>query len=191
METQDISFNLDFSTGIHNNTIFKNGKLQLQEVGVDSLGQIVYAESGYWISSSIQFADKFKEFKPFQSLVEQLGDSSYKISVSSSENNIIWTEFVETDVAGNILNSPSPYIKIRVDLAAEKGHSEYETRDFTEAIPSNQFVDSTNGIIIKRNYEYLMTKDNTWSDDGALHRKSITRSDWLRIDTLDVVRVVE
>lgn len=41
-------------------------------------------------------------------------------------------------------------------------------------------------IQLKRNYNYDMTLDSTWSDSGSLHRKPITRNEWLKIDRLDV-----
>lgn len=187
MTTQDIQFNIDFSTGQHSNTIFKNGRLQLQEIGVDNLNQIVYVDSGYWVSDIIQFADKFKEYKPFQFTLEQDTGTSYKISVSSSDDLITWSDYIEIDDQNTISNQVSNYIRIKIELFASKNlsemlvdHSKYE----------NNFVNISNGLRIKRDYDYDMALDSNWNEEGSLHRRKITRNDWTRVDRLNVRKLV-
>ena len=40
---------------------------------------------------------------------------------------------------------------------------------------------------LKTDYDFDMTKDTSWTSEGELHRKKITRDDWLRIDKLNVL----
>lgn len=47
-------------------------------------------------------------------------------------------------------------------------------------------TEEKNNILLKRDYNYDMVQDSTWTDTGDLHRKTITRSEWLKIDRLDV-----
>lgn len=44
---------------------------------------------------------------------------------------------------------------------------------------------------LKREYEYDMALDSTWTEEGSLHRQKITRDEWLRIDKMNVLRVVK
>ncbi|MEC1179201.1 hypothetical protein P9B03_11960 [Metasolibacillus meyeri] len=46
---------------------------------------------------------------------------------------------------------------------------------------------ATTVLILKRNYQYDMTLDSTSTDTVSLHRKKITRDEWVRIDRLEVV----
>lgn len=171
MATQDIQFIINFSTGIHFNTIYKNGKLQLQELGMDSLGQIVYADSGYWISDSIQFADKFKEYKPFQLTLEQDNGTSYKISVSSSDNKIVWSDFQGINESKTIVNTPSSYIKIRIELFASKNHSEYIVDSFTGNEYGNKYIEVSNSQLkLKRDHILEFVNDN----DSNYHLKKFS-----------------
>jgi len=50
----------------------------------------------------------------------------------------------------------------------------------------NFISESINNIQLKRSYQYNMTPDATWSETGSLHRKKITRDEWLRIDRMEV-----
>ncbi len=160
MATQDIQFNIDFSTGMHVNTVFKNDKLQLKEIGIDDLDQIVYVDSGYWISDPIQFADKFKEYKPFQFSLVSNNDAVYKISVSSSNDNLTWSQFEAIDENNVISNLPSNYVKIRIDLIAGKNHSEMIIDAFDENVYGNEFLDVSNGFLkLKKLYELEYESD--------------------------------
>lgn len=43
-------------------------------------------------------------------------------------------------------------------------------------------------LSLKRAYDFDMILDSTWSDTGSLHRKPVTRNEWLKIDKLKVVK---
>ncbi|MFJ7982419.1 hypothetical protein ACIQ1D_19335 [Lysinibacillus xylanilyticus] len=48
------------------------------------------------------------------------------------------------------------------------------------------YSDRTYSLSIKRDYQYDMTFDKTWADTGSLHRKKITREEWVKIDKLNI-----
>ncbi|MGN4125837.1 hypothetical protein ACMGD3_12620 [Lysinibacillus sphaericus] len=49
------------------------------------------------------------------------------------------------------------------------------------------YEEGTTSLQLKREYQHDMTLDSTWSNTGSLHRKKITRVDWVRIDKLNPV----
>ncbi|WP_155590563.1 hypothetical protein [Lysinibacillus cavernae] len=46
------------------------------------------------------------------------------------------------------------------------------------------YEEGKTSLSLKRNYLYDMELDSTWSDTGSLHRKKITRNDFIKIDRL-------
>lgn len=49
------------------------------------------------------------------------------------------------------------------------------------------YEDGATSLSLKRDYTFDKQVDSTWSDTGSLHRKKITRSQWQRIDRLEVL----
>lgn len=61
------------------------------------------------------------------------------------------------------------------------------TSDTTVGIGSVNFFTPVKTVLqLKRDYNYDMVVDESWTEIGSLHRKSITRNEWLKIDRLDV-----
>lgn len=183
--TQEIGIPIDLSSGEFQGTVYKDGVLQLIEVGVDDLGQIVYAEKGSWISDPIPIQDKIQAFKNVvRSIVEDAG-TTIITSVAVSDDGFNWSEYVRVGTDGKILNAEvKRFAKVKVELFASLNSSEMlvDPKKY-----ESEFIDTSNGIRIKRKYSWDMTKDDTWSDEGSLHRKKITRDDWARIDKISVV----
>lgn len=76
-----------------------------------------------------------------------------------------------------------PYKAFRLRWTANNGHT-------TQTIVGELdfFSAPIESIQLKRDYNFEMTQDSTWSETGSLHRKKITRDDWIRIDRLEVVK---
>lgn len=49
------------------------------------------------------------------------------------------------------------------------------------------FTPAQTALQLKRDYNYDMAVDESWTEIGSLHRKSAIRSEWLRIDRLEVI----
>lgn len=75
------------------------------------------------------------------------------------------------------------YYAYRINWSANNGYSTYTTLGELDFIAND-----TTSISLRRDYEYDMTLDSNWSDTGSLHRKKITRDDWVKIDRLQVVK---
>lgn len=189
LERKEIGLPIGVS-GTHNHTEIDSatGYLRLTQVDTDGQGNPVYAEEGTWVSDVINLEDKFHDFeKVFASNIDN-GTSSFAILTRVSDNNINWSDWVAVGYDGAILSDTKQYIQVRVDLFAG-----FVTDVFLVAnadFESNEFVEDSNGLKLKRNYQYDMTLDSTWSDTGSLHRKKINRNEWVRIDRLNVIEKV-
>lgn len=94
--------------------------------------------------------------------------------------NQTWTT-VNTDKYYEFSNS-NKYNAYRLKWTTNNGNTSY-----TGIGALNFFESSETSLKLKRNYKYDMTLDSTWSYSGSLHRKKITRDEWVKIDKLQVV----
>ncbi|WP_107838620.1 hypothetical protein [Metasolibacillus meyeri] len=186
LERKEIGLPIGVS-GTHNNTEIDaaTGYLRLAQVDTDGQGNPVYAEQGTWISDVINLEDKFHDFeKVFSNSIDN-GTSSIAILTRFSDNNIDWSDWIAAGYDGAILSDTKQYIQIRIDLSAG-----FVTDVFLVAnsdFESNAFVEDSNGLRLKRNYQHDMPIDSTWVDAGSLYKKKIIRDEWVRIDRLQVV----
>lgn len=185
LERKEIGLPIGVS-GTHNNTEIDltTGYLRLAQVDTDGQGNPVYAEEGTWVSDVINLEDKFHDFeKVFASNIDN-GTSSFAILTRVSDNNIDWSDWVAVGYDGAILSDTKQYIQVRVDLFAGFVTDVFiiSNSDFE----ANEFVEISNNIKLKRDYQYNMVLDSSWADVGSLHRKKITRSEWVRIDRFEV-----
>lgn len=72
------------------------------------------------------------------------------------------------------------YKAYRLNLTANTGGATIGVGELNFITPAIE------NLQLKRDYNYNMTQDESWADTGSLHRKAITRSEWLKIDRLDV-----
>lgn len=95
------------------------------------------------------------------------------------QTNQVWTTGY-TDKTYEIPNKEK-YQAYRVKWSANNGHNSYSgigELDFYE--------NGTTSLGLKRKYEDDMILDSTWIETGSLHRHKITRSEWMKIDRLNV-----
>ncbi|MEQ6355278.1 hypothetical protein ABNX05_11670 [Lysinibacillus sp. M3] len=184
-EKKEIGLSIGVS-GTHNNTEIDKatGYLRLAQVDIDGSGNLIYAEEGVWVSDVINLEDRFQSFdKVFTNNTEN-GSSSFAVLTRVSDNGENWSEWIAIAEDGAIQSETKQYIQVRIDLFAGFVTDLFSISNSDFEI--NAFVETSNGLQLKRNYKYDMTEDETWSDTGSLHRKKITRDEWLRIDRLDV-----
>lgn len=95
------------------------------------------------------------------------------------QTNQTWTTN-NTDKVYNI-SIPKSFHAYRINSSLNGGYSSDSSvgeLDF--------YKEGTTSLSLKRDYEYDMKLDSTWSDTGSLHRKKITREEWVKIDKLNV-----
>ena len=72
-----------------------------------------------------------------------------------------------------------PYKAFRLRWTANNGHG---TQTMIGEL--DFFTPAKMALQLKRDYDFDMAQDATWSDTGSLHKKKITHDDWIRIDRL-------
>ena len=168
-----------------------NGKVQLTSIGVDSLGNNIYKEEGTWTSNIIDIGDNFKDYgKLFASEVKQ-GNSSIKLETRTSDDGVTFDEWQTVASDGTINSTKRRRIQVRVTFyvgydGVNLYISQGNNADDAVNVFNNEFIDTSNGITLKHDYEFEMTKDASWTGEGELHRKLITRDEWSKIDKMNV-----
>lgn len=186
IETKTIGLSIG-TTGTFVNTELVNGQIQLKKKD----GTNFLHEEGEWISPVIDIGDNFQAFgKVFTTHVNS-GSSSIAILTRTSDDGINFDAWTATAVDGAILSVKRRYISIKVVFYAAFGDSNIiisQLDNQTEALKffNSEWIDTSSGLKLRRNYEFGMSKSSTWSDTGTLHKKIMTRSDWAKISTLNV-----
>ncbi|UPW81589.1 hypothetical protein [Lysinibacillus sp. Ag94] len=96
------------------------------------------------------------------------------------QTNQVWSTTI-TDKIYEISNK-NEYLAYRLKFSENNGNTSY-----TGIAEMDFYVNGTTSLSLKREYQYDMSLDKNWSESGSLHRKKITRDDWVKIDKLNVV----
>lgn len=184
IEQKTIGINLELN-GTNVNTELVNGILQLKPTIKD--GIITYSDNGEWISEIIDIGDNFNNYDKLLLNQNNEGNSSVRIFTRSSSDRINFNTWTEIDSDNNILSQKNRYIQVMILFTSDStietlviDNSKFES-DYSE-------VNSDGDLVLKSMVDFDMIKDESWSDDGELHRKLVTRSEWLRLDKMNVLR---
>lgn len=187
------NINLNFGTsGTFVDCEFINGRMQLKQISVDSDGTSIYASQGTWTSATINIGDNFKEYgKIIASEIKQ-GNSSIKLETRTSLDGVTFGEWQDVLIDGTVVSTKYIYIQVRLTFYADFGNVNFylskgnNTNDAVTVF-NNNFINTSNGIELKRDYNLTMDRDASWSDTGYLHKELINRNDWYKIDKLNVL----
>lgn len=185
MATHEIGFPISFSTGTHDRTmVTAGGSLQLEEVGTG-----VYINQGVWVSEVLKLDGKYTSLENL-ALTATVGEGeSYKAFTRTSDDGISWGDYIEIDYeTGKMQSVPKVYVQVKVELLSGSATSTpilYSDFSTQSEILENEFVQSENGLRLKTNYEYQMNNEE-WTEAGDLHRYTVDRSKYRRIDTLNI-----
>lgn len=180
--------------GTHKNTLInEDGHLSLKIIDIDGSGNPIYAEEGEWISNVINLEDKFQSFEKVFANETHNGVSTTAILTRVSDNSMDWSEWIAVAEDGTIQSETKQYIQVKIKLFAGFVTDIFLVSDFDNAehinlFTPNNFIETSNGLRLKRDYKFDMNLDTNWSEEGSLHRKKITRDEWLRIDKMNVLR---
>ena len=185
MSTKEIGLPISLGKGTHNNTEIKDGKLQLKEIAVDSLGRSVYAPNGFWESSVISIGDKVTAFQRVVKTIVGTGSNvDYKIFTKSSTNNIDWSEYVEITYLDGRINSPvGLYARLKIELSSSSSPALLTIDNFRDGKFNTDYVTSSDGSLKLRRERELSSVVES-NADGFLHRTKIDRSKIKKINTL-------
>lgn len=97
------------------------------------------------------------------------------------QTNQVWTTGYTDKVYEVPISIRANYIAYRIKF------SEINGGDYAGVGELDFYEDGTTSLSLKRDYILDKQVDSTWSDTGSLHRKKITRSQWQRIDKIEVL----
>lgn len=188
IETKQIGLPIE-NKGTYFNTSFDEatGTIGLKKTYVDANNLPVYKEEGYWISEIIDLKDKFDSYEKVFTTHTDYGASSIAIYTRTSTDNTAWSEWKAIAYDGSILSPINRYVQVKIEFYAGFITDVYlaPKADF---MGENMFVEDNSGLRLKRNYNFDMTMDDTWTDEGSIHKKKITRDEWVRIDSLNLMK---
>ncbi|MGV6936041.1 hypothetical protein ACWA2B_11045 [Paenibacillus sp. CMM36] len=191
MSITEIGIPIDLSKGKYENTVYKDGKLQLVELQKSDTGKIVYASSGSWQSDMIQIADKIKSFeKVVKNTIVSGTTSTFKIYTQSSVDGVEWTPYVEVGTDGSIQSQTNTYARIKIQLFSSPTENlSFTVDEFNDDRYDNAYLNTSQDYLeMKRKYTIDYVADPTWSEDGQLYRTIIDKSIWKKVDSLSSIQ---
>ncbi|MGG1650401.1 hypothetical protein ABHN03_16485 [Paenibacillus sp. NRS-1775] len=191
MAISEMGIPIDLSKGKYENTIYKDGRLQLVELQKSDTGKIVYATTGSWQSDTVYIADKIKAFeKVVKNTVVTGTTSTFKISTQSSGDGVEWSPYVEVGTDGSIQSPTNTYARIKIELFSSPTENlSFTVDEFDDSRYDNNYLNTSNDYLeMKRNYTLDYVQDSTWTEDGRLYRKIIDNSIWKKVDSLSSIQ---
>lgn len=186
----EIGIPISASTGEFTKTVFKDGKLQLVELGRDINNNPIYEKYGEWTSEPIKLKDKFKSFKH---LVKTMTGTNgqFKIFTQSSLDSYIWTEWQEINYeTGNILSPLGLFARVKIEITAKEIESEVVIDAFKDVEKfDNKFIDNTSGFLeLKKKYEFEMNKNdvNQGNNEGHVYITNVPNTKFKKIDKIRI-----
>lgn len=187
MAIQEIGIVIDLSRGTFNNTIYKDGRLQLAQRAVDGDGRTIYFDTGYWESEAILIQDKIAAFKNVVRTTHIAGGAAHRVYVKTSDDGFTWSEYIELASDNSVVNVPAKYAKIKIEIIPEKVDSNFYVDKFEEKSKYvNEFTNSEAGILELRK-QYGFTLENS-VDKPQFFRAKIPNSKFKKIDQIIITK---
>lgn len=187
MAIQEIALDLDLSVGVFKDTIYQAQKLKLRELSQDADGNSIYPGNGSWESTPIRIQDKIASFKGVAASVDVVGGASYKIYWSTSEDGFEWGAYEEILADVTAPKSPAKYMKVKIEIVAEKEYSNFYIDDFKEnGKYNNSFVESDSGSLgLKKIYQLNMGRASD-TPTGMVLRQKVENTKFKKLDRIRV-----
>mgnify|MGYP003488821977 CR=1 FL=1 len=191
-ETKEIGITLGIGLGTYSNTEYVDGAIKLVKTLTTDLGDSIYVSEGYWESKAIDLVDKFQDFDRVVLSKVQTKSDTIGVFTRTSDDGVIFDEYISTTETGNIQSETRRHIQIKIVFYAGYELTNFTLSDFNSSSDATLFnnpyyIETSGGLLkLKRDYSYLMTRDSSWSSEGYLFRKKITRAEWIRLDKISI-----
>lgn len=191
VETKEIGISFDVGQGDFINTEIVDGSLRLKIAEESSNDEPIYEKEGYWESKVLDMVDKFREYDKLAVTKTQYTKDLYKIETRTSDDGDNFNEYIALSASSHILSPMKRYIQIRITLYAGLLSetivlSEFDSPEDVNEWEDNTYIETDGALKLKREYQFEMEEDMSWSDEGSLHRKLVSRDEWRRIDRIGV-----
>lgn len=172
---------------INNEGTFVNAIVKDDTIQISTKSNGLLNSDGTWTSRTIDIGDKFREFGKLLTSNSSTGNGRIEVSTRTSSDSVTYEEWRLVSSEGDITSTKNRYIQIRIKLIADIGELN-DVITVEKINENNEFTEVLDGVIqLKREYEFDMTKDTSWSSEGQLFRKPVIRSEWTRLDYLEVI----
>lgn len=187
MAIQEIALDIDLSVGVFQDTIVEDQKLKLRELSQDADGNSIYPATGSWESIPIRIQDKIASFKGVAAKVDIAGGAAYTIYWSTSEDGFEWGTYEEILADVTAPKSPAKYMKVKIEIFAEKKYSNFYIDDFKERGKySNPFIESESGSLgLKKIYQLNMERASD-IPTGRMLRQKVENTKFKKVDRIRV-----
>lgn len=192
IETKEIGIDTGIGIGAFVNTEYVNDTIQLKRKEGNINNKPVYEMEGYWESEIIDLVDNFREYDNVALAKTQEIKDIYSIETRVSDDGVNFEEYTATTPDGKIQSEMKRYIQIKINFFAGMTREDVEVASFNsletvDKWENTDYIDTSNGLRLKRDYEFDMSVDTTWNDEGSLHRKPVKKSEWQKINSIGVV----
>lgn len=188
--TQDVGIIIDLTKGVHTNTVYDEdtNKIALKNTGTSyDEKKNIYATDGYWVSEIMDLVDKYTSLGNL-ALTTELNGAEYTAYTRTSSDNITWDDYVKINSSGKMMSVPQRYIQIKIEIKGQDAEYQEPLHDFTvediDKFEENEFINFSGNLELKQEYDYKVSKDDSWSDEGSLFRKKIRNTKFKRIDSI-------
>lgn len=191
-ETKEIGIALGVGLGTYSNTEYINGVIKLTEITTTTSGESIYSSEGYWESEVIDLVDKFQDFDKVVLSKTHMNSDTIGVFTRTSDDGISFDNYVSVTVTGNIQSNTRRYVQVKIIFYAGYELTNFTLSDFDNISDVNLFdkpyyIDSSGGVLkLKRDYNLMMTRDISWTEEGYLFRKSITKAEWLKLNKINI-----
>ncbi len=191
IETKEIGIDTGIGIGTFHNTEYVDGAIRLKQINTNKIDTPIYEMEGYWESEVIDLVDKFKEYDTVALARTQEIRDVYSIETRVSDDGINFDEYQATTPESRVQSTMKRYIQVRINFFAGMNEEEYAIVDFNSSEDknewdNNEFIETDGSLKLKKDYEFSMNSDESWADEGVLHRKKIVRSEWKKIDSIGI-----
>lgn len=183
VEQKSIGIKLELG-GFHSNTELIDGVLQLKPIITN--GILTYSDFGEWTSEVIDIGDNFLNYDRVILTQNNEGNSFVSASTRTSEDGITFNSWLELDSENNIISEKNRYIQIKITFTPDVT-VENKTINKSEYINEYSTYTDEQDVVLTNEISFRMIEDSTWTEDGSLYRKAITKSEWMMLNKLNVV----
>lgn len=190
IETKEIGVDVGVETGTYHNTEYVDGKIQLTHVGETVQHKPVYEIEGYWESEVIDLVDKFREYdKVVLSKVHEDIDV-VAILTRVSDDGVNFDDYTATTPEGKVQSEMKRFIQVKLSFFAGMTNEGMFIDDFSDENSINNWEDNTfieiseGSLKLRKEYSFEMNKKETWEEEGSVHKITVNKDNWERIEEI-------
>lgn len=184
------NINANVESGLKTDVAFNNGQLQLSISGTVDASNM-YSGYGVYETPVLDTTKFSKKLKSLNITSEIPNGTSIVVSTSTSNDGMNFESYVALNGDNTIASSNGQYIKIKVEFNSKletviRTLNDFVTGESSQFNQDSQIIFDGN-MTLNNVYQSTMTKDSSFTDEGMLFKKSINKSNFNKIDKVEVI----